>query len=767
MKNKLLSALLLVCVSAAPLLTQAQGFIGNGSSTGIKAVNSSGTLPGVNVGIGVATPAVGTTLEVADPGGSALGLRFDALPATATPYVLYYDGSAVVTYGPAPAASISSVNYDCGIGTVTVNGVTSAEKAWLLSGATTVPASYFGTFNDDDIRIATNNSSCNYASLKEKMVIGSETNNGNISIGWDGVTAPPVGPGNSKILVQNGTVSATPYAPLTGLGLAGSDINIFSYANNKTTGNNAGVVSVVDAALPLGVGYIALVSNATSNNVGAYMQIDGNGAQSTGISLDIGGSSTTTMDNKGLEANVTGSTVQNTGVSANAQGPANFLNTGVSGNASGCTYTNYNNPQGNIGVWGNAFSGPGVANTVNTAVKGDAYGDGSYNCGFMTNSGGNTNAINVGGALLCNGDNNNSWAGPGSYFTGWQANVGYFAYSRGINSINIGGVGQVTEGTDVYGLIGSSTSNDCNSQIGVWGYISSAPNSSIANYAVRGTAPYGGIGGGVFSPANSTSPVAPSYAGYFEGDVFATNTYYYSDPKLKENISDFNGALDLLGKLSIKRYTFKNSEYPHMNLPQGEQVGVLSSDLKKVCPGLVKPAVHLSTGKDDKQVSFEAVNYNALIPVLVQAVKELDAKPENPELAKTVADQAQQIADQSKQITELRSLLEDLCTNGCAGFSPAGAVQTSPSQSAALYQSVPNPTSGKVSIGYSINMAFTNAMIRIATIDGKSVADYKITGMGSGSVLFDASAMAAGVYKYYLTIDDKAIDTKSMVITSK
>lgn len=183
MKNKILTALLSVCAVAATHTTQAQGFIGNGTSNGIKAVNSSGSLSGVNVGIGVAAPAAGTTLEVADPGAGTLGLKLDNLPSITTPYVLYYDGSSNVTYGAAPGGSISSLNYDCGVGTFTVNGVTSAAKAWLLSGATTSGSSdYLGTYNDDDIRIATNNSACGLNTLKQKMIIGSETNRGNISI---------------------------------------------------------------------------------------------------------------------------------------------------------------------------------------------------------------------------------------------------------------------------------------------------------------------------------------------------------------------------------------------------------------------------------------------------------------------------------------------------------------------------------------------------------------------------------------------------------
>ena len=331
-------------------------------------------------------------------------------------------------------------------------------------------------------------------------------------------------------------------------------------------------------------------------------------------------------------------------------------------------------------------------------------------------------------------------------------------------------------GSQVYGLIGSSAvsaSSTCTSQVGVWGSILNAPSTSTANYAIMGTAPSGGTGGGVYSPTNSVSPVAPSYAGFFEGDVFCSNTYYYSDPKLKENINDYNGALDLINKLPIKRYSFKTTEYPSMNLPQGEQVGVLSTDMKLVCPGLVKPAVHLATKKGDQQISFDAVNYNALIPVLIQAVKELSAKTDsvttNNVLTNTIAtqqkqltQQAQQLADQSRQLADLKNMLSYICNYGCGAFqnnnTTGGGIAT-------LSQSIPNPTSGSAVIGYSINMPFSAASIQIADGGGKLIRQFTLPQeQGSGSLTFDGSSVAAGTYNYSLIIDGKIYDTKSMVI---
>ena len=221
-----------------------------------------------------------------------------------------------------------------------------------------------------------------------------------------------------------------------------------------------------------------------------------------------------------------------------------------------------------------------------------------------------------------------------------------------------------------------------------------------------------------------------------------------------------------------------------MNLPLGNQVGVLSTDLTAVFPNLVKGGMHPGNGKDDAKVTFDAVNYTALIPVLVEAVQELDAKtttnPANDDLAKTVAAQqaqiaaqSQQLTEQAKQIAELRTMIDDLCSNGCAGFKPnSGPAGISPASgtspvtgSAVLYQSTPNPTSGSAVIAYAINMPFSTASIQVSDKGGKTIRQYPIQQQGAGSVAFEGSAIAAaGSYSYSLIIDGKVYDTKSIVI---
>ena len=68
-----------------------------------------------------------------------------------------------------------------------------------------------------------------------------------------------------------------------------------------------------------------------------------------------------------------------------------------------------------------------------------------------------------------------------------------------------------------------------------------------------------------------------------------------------------------------------------MQLPEGNQYGLIADEVKQVFPTMVKQAVQPAQYEDDgrsqgamlaDEVSFEAVNYTAMIPVLIAAMQE-------------------------------------------------------------------------------------------------------------------------------------------------
>ena len=88
-----------------------------------------------------------------------------------------------------------------------------------------------------------------------------------------------------------------------------------------------------------------------------------------------------------------------------------------------------------------------------------------------------------------------------------------------------------------------------------------------------------------------------------EGDVVVS-----SDARLKANIVSLGATLAKLLLIDGKSYTMKKDDK--------QKIGVLAQDIQKVFPELVST--------DDRDML--AVNYQGLVPVLINAMKEQDAK---------------------------------------------------------------------------------------------------------------------------------------------
>ena len=182
----------------------------------------------------------------------------------------------------------------------------------------------------------------------------------------------------------------------------------------------------------------------------------------------------------------------------------------------------------------------------------------------------------------------------------------------------------------------------------------------VYTYSTTGTSTSYGIHGSAYGSADNR------WAGFFLGNVFTNGTYNTSDRNLKKQIRPFNGALGQLEKIEVKRYQFKTEEYPLLSLPEGDQIGLISQDVEKVFPSMVKKAnsgkqlvpkadaeaAGWSYEKTDykdvvlvgKETEILSINYTNLVPVLIQATKE----------------QQEIIQDQNKKIESLEQRLARL-----------------------------------------------------------------------------------------------------------
>ena len=94
------------------------------------------------------------------------------------------------------------------------------------------------------------------------------------------------------------------------------------------------------------------------------------------------------------------------------------------------------------------------------------------------------------------------------------------------------------------------------------------------------------------------------------GDIVAFNT---SDERLKNNIQPIQNALDKVNTLG--GYTFDWNE-ELQKARKGHDIGVIAQEVQSVLPEIVV----------QRENGYLAVDYEKLVPVLIEAIKELSAK---------------------------------------------------------------------------------------------------------------------------------------------
>jgi len=97
-----------------------------------------------------------------------------------------------------------------------------------------------------------------------------------------------------------------------------------------------------------------------------------------------------------------------------------------------------------------------------------------------------------------------------------------------------------------------------------------------------------------------------------DGDVIAYSTTTPSDEKLKENVKVVENPLEKLEQLRGVTFDWKNRE-------DKQSGGIIAQELQKVMPDLVREVDSINSEDD----SYLAVDYNGVIALLIEAVKEL------------------------------------------------------------------------------------------------------------------------------------------------
>lgn len=233
------------------------------------------------------------------------------------------------------------------------------------------------------------------------------------------------------------------------------------------------------------------------------------------------------------------------------------------------------------------------------------------------------------------------------------------------------------------------------------------------------------------------TPRSPRLAGTYDEVVFyntansvynsiqVKNVYQYSDARAKKNISPLDNALYKVLNLSPVTYNWKNSQAQSRVTEVGDtlkEIGLLAQEVEAIIPEAVK------TDEEGKRL----INYTALIPYLIDAVKDLQG-----------------------QIEVLQAEKE--------GNSRSLAMVAE--KEAMLGQNTPNPAVSTTSVSVEIPSYAVSSYIQIYTLQGNPVKKVSISDKGKSKIQINVSDMTPGIYMYSLMVDNKLIQTKRMVVT--
>jgi hypothetical protein len=277
--------------------------------------------------------------------------------------------------------------------------------------------------------------------------------------------------------------------------------------------------------------------------------------------------------------------------------------------------------------------------TGGTGIKavGGEYGEGLQANGFVAiqATGDYEGVTGSGGFIGVNGSSYN-WGVYGS--SPGSTGSGVYGYASG------GGYGVTAYSVD-YGVGLQATGFVAIQAHGTYDGVSV----TAGNTGVYGSAPnigvYGSSSGSGYAVYGNNSN-SSGYAGYFNGKVYASAGYTSSDARLKKDVAGLTYGLKDLA--ALRPVTFK---WKDQDRGDGRYIGFLAQDLQKVVPEVVD---------QDTKSGMLAVNYPALVPVLVKSIQEQQA---------IIARQEARIAG-----LEQRPIVSSMFSGGINAFVALGAL---------------------------------------------------------------------------------------------
>ena len=270
---------------------------------------------------------------------------------------------------------------------------------------------------------------------------------------------------------------------------------------------------------------------------------------------------------------------------------------------------------------GSVTSSTGFYPTSNTS--GTALGALAQRFNLIANTGDFSGALAVTGALTSSGGVNPASNGSGSALgaasSRWilNANTGNFS-----GAVTISGAATLSSTVATTGALTSSGGvNPASNSTGT------ALGGSTARWILNAnTGDFSGsvqiLSLGIGTAASGTT-----------GEIRATGdiTSAYSDGRLKTNVEEISNALDIISGMRGVRYKASDELTKYgMQASKRTQVGVIAQEVQRVMPEVVTLApFDIDENNESKsKENYLTVSYERLVPVLIQAIKELKKEVE-------------------------------------------------------------------------------------------------------------------------------------------
>ncbi len=422
---------------------------------------------------------------------------------------------------------------------------------------------------------------------------------------WKSVYANEINASSKSI---SGTFNSTGENYGNGITLGGTQYSKYVSCGINASGSRNGdpgspATNFGIYAYASGNGYSSSYKN---NNYAIYAKAEGSNANNYAGYFEglVNVTGQTTVGSLSTSGSISGGAISGSSLSTSGDltvsgSVASTLKPSVSGSTTVSTY--------DLGGTNNRWNGV-YASTINTS--------GAATVGSLTTSGDAT----VGTISASNTKTSGTFTSTGNSYGSDGIKIGETTFT---NKVACGIYAKAS---------GGGTSSAGATNIGIYAYATGSGKSDNVrnkNYAIYAKASGNNADSyaGYFENTSGSDGIALSaksnngWAGYFEGNVYLSNSYSSSDSRLKKDVQTIDGALGKVLKLRGVSYYWKNkaemgadSAYAHNDTEK--HIGVIAQEIEQEFPELVKTDHH----------GYKTVEYSAIAPILIEAVKELKAE---------------------------------------------------------------------------------------------------------------------------------------------